>query len=120
VDCGLWIVALGIRHSCLFNGHWCLVIGHSACRLRTELTVERPSTQRRGAPRPTRPQRPPTYGIRLPLRPLLMVCPDAWHLIIFRALGGRNARKCFCKNGTYINLGLSKKVKKPFKTVKKL
>ena len=52
--------------------------------------------------------RPPTNGI-----------PDAWHLIIFRALAGQNARKCFCKNGTYVNLGLSKKVKKPFKTVKK-
>ena len=53
VDCGLRIVALGIRHSCLFNGHWCLVIGHSACRLRTELTVERPSMQSRGVSRPT-------------------------------------------------------------------
>jgi len=49
-----------------------------------------------------------------------MVCHDAWHLIIFRACGGQNARKCFCKNGTYVNLGLLKKVKKPFKTVKKL
>ena len=49
-----------------------------------------------------------------------MVSLDAWHLIIFRALGGQNARKCFCKNGTYVNLGLLKKVKKPFKTVKKL
>jgi len=48
-----------------------------------------------------------------------MVRHDAWHLIIFRAVGGQNARKCFCKNGTYINLALSKKVKKPFKTVKK-
>jgi hypothetical protein len=49
-----------------------------------------------------------------------MVCLDAWHLIIFRAFGGQDARKCFCKNGTYINLGLLKKVKKPSKTVKKL
>jgi hypothetical protein len=63
---------------------------------------------------------PTTYGIRPPFRPLLMVWPDAWHLIIFRAIGGQNARKCFYKNGTYINLGLLKKVKKPFKTVKKL
>jgi len=55
-----------------------------------------------------------------PSEPPLMVCPDAWHLIIFRAIGGQNARKCFYKNGTYINLGLLKKVKKPFKTVKKL
>jgi len=49
-----------------------------------------------------------------------MVSLDAWHLIIFWALGGQNARKCFCKNGTYVNLGLLKKLKKPFKTVKKL
>jgi len=74
-----------------------------------------PTSQRTGA----QPKFHTVYGTRTGFDTLLMVCHDAWHLIIFRALGGRNARKCFCKNGTYVNLGLSNKVKKPFKTVKK-
>ena len=48
----------------------------------------------RPAPRPQstgpQPKFHTVYGTRTGFDPLLMVCHDAWHLIIFRAFGGQN------------------------------
>jgi len=108
-------------HLCNLRMIRCCLSVRSAIRLRRGYGGQ---VRNLPSPRPQRtgpqPKFHTVYGTWTGFDPLLMVRPDAWHLIIFRALGGQNARKCFCKNGTYVNLGLSKKVKKPVKTVKKL